>query len=59
MRGLTPEEFFEVANVDAPQHSFHPDVNLPWLSRIFFGKVDFPPELEEAIRFSAAAPGAW
>ncbi len=59
MRGLTPEELFEVANVDAPQHSFHPDINLPWLSRIFFGKVDFSPELEEAIRFSAAAPGAW
>ena len=31
--GLTPEEYFLYANVDVPEHSFKPDVAVPWLAR--------------------------
>ena len=30
--GLTPEEYFLYANVDVPEHSFKPDVAVPWLA---------------------------
>ncbi len=32
--GLTMAEYFEYANVDVPQHSFKPNVAVPWLQRI-------------------------
>ena len=31
--GLTMEEYFEYANVDVPEHSFKPNVAVPWLAR--------------------------
>jgi len=36
-RGITPEEYLQWANVDVSQHSFHPDLAIPWLKEIFFG----------------------
>ena len=35
--GLTPQEFLERSNVDASQHSFHPELAIPWLTRLFLG----------------------
>ena len=35
--GLTPQEFLERSNVDASQHSFHPELAIPWLTRLFPG----------------------
>lgn len=32
--GLTREEYFLYANVDVPEHSFKPDVAVPWLARV-------------------------
>lgn len=32
--GLAPEEYFEYANVDVPEHSFKADVALPWLASV-------------------------
>jgi hypothetical protein len=32
--GLTMEEYFEYANVDVPEHSFKPNVAVPWLRRV-------------------------
>ena len=37
VQGLTDDDYLLHSNVDAPQHSFHPDVNLPWLAERFFG----------------------
>jgi hypothetical protein len=31
--GLTSEEYFKYANVDAPNHEFKPEVCVPWLAR--------------------------
>lgn len=31
--GMTDEEFFAYANVDVPNHEFHPTVCVPWLAR--------------------------
>jgi hypothetical protein len=58
-RGLTPEEYFLYANVDAAQHGFRPEINLPWLAEVFFGKADFSPQFRKQIEDSAAAPPAW
>lgn len=33
--GITMEEYFEYANVDAPQHRFRPERALPWLAKVF------------------------
>ena len=35
VQGLTDDDYLLHSNVDAPQHSFHPDVNLPWLAGLF------------------------
>jgi hypothetical protein len=45
--------------VDATQHSFHPDVNLPWLAERFFGRADLSAELRKDIADSISAPPAW
>ncbi len=58
-KGLTGAEFLEFSNVDVPQHSFHPDLNLPWLAQVFFGKADFSPEFRQTIAESVSAPAAW
>lgn len=58
-KGLTDTEFLEFSNVDVPQHSFHPDHNLPWLAQVFFGKADFTPEFRKTIADSVSAPAAW
>lgn len=36
--GLTMLEHLEYANVDALQHSFHPEKDVPFLCRLFYGK---------------------
>ena len=48
-KGLTDNDYLIYSNVDASQHSFHPDLNLPWLAKVFFGKAEFPPELVESM----------
>ena len=55
VQGLSATDYLDVSNVDVEQHSFHPDVNLPWIAERFFGKADFPPELRKAISEAAAA----
>ena len=57
--GLDGGSYLLRANVDASQHSFHPDVNLPWLSQVFFGKVELSEELKRQIDIAARSPGAW
>jgi hypothetical protein len=57
--GLTGRDYLSYSNVDPGQHSFHPDVNLPWLAEVFFGKVDFSPEFKKDIADSVAAKPAW
>lgn len=57
--GLTENDYLLFSNVDAAQHGFHPDVNLPWLAEVFFGKADFTPEFQKDIADSISAPAAW
>lgn len=33
--GVTMDEYFEYANVDAPNHRFRPDRAVPWLAKVF------------------------
>lgn len=54
--GLTDNDYLLFSNVDAIEHSFHPDVNLPWLAKTFFGTADFPPEVRREIAASVASP---
>ena len=58
-KGLSDDDYLLHSNVDAAQHSFHPDVNLPWLAEVFFGKAHFTPEFQKDIADSISAPGAW
>ena len=58
-KGLTDNDYLMFSNVDAGQHSFHPDVNLPWLAERFFGKADFSPEFKKVISDSVSAKPAW
>ena len=44
--GLTVETHFEYCNVDAYDHSFHPESALPWLNGLFFGRAEIPATLE-------------
>ena len=55
-KDLTQDDFLRMSNVDANDHSFHPEVNLPWLANVFFGKADFPPEVVREIEASVATP---
>lgn len=34
--GLDGEKYFEYANVDARQHSFHPEIDVPWLIKVYY-----------------------
>ena len=54
--GLTDNDYLEMSNVDAHDHSFHPEVNLPWLAEVFFGKADFPVDVQREIEASVASP---
>jgi hypothetical protein len=58
-QGLTCNEFFERANVDPPQHSFHPDVNVPWLTKVLLGTSDLSPSLRAAIDAAAREKARW
>ena len=58
-KGLTENDYLLYSNVDASQHGFHPDVNLPWLAEVFFGKADFTPEFQKDVADSISAPAAW
>ena len=58
-KGLTADDYLIFSNVDAGQHSFHPDMNLPWLAERFFGKADFPLEFKNTISNSVSAKPAW
>jgi hypothetical protein len=58
-KGLTANDYLIFSNVDAGQHSFHPDVNLPWLAEVFFGKADFSPAFKKEIDDSVSAKPAW
>ncbi|HOE61782.1 MAG TPA: alpha/beta hydrolase family protein [Candidatus Latescibacteria bacterium] len=55
-KGLTGNDYLLFSNVDAGQHSFHPDVNLPWIAEVFFGKADFTPRQWAMIRASVVWP---
>ena len=44
-RGLKPRDYLEFANVDDSQHSFHPEVDVPWLLEVF-GMPPVGPEME-------------
>ena len=33
--GLSAQEYFEYANVDVPNHRFHPELAVPWLAKVF------------------------
>ena len=57
-RGLTDTDYLVMSNVDAGQHSFHPDVNLPWIMETFFGKAELTPRQRATIDASANWP-AW
>ena len=57
--GLMGAEYLLYANVDAPQHSFHPDVNLPWLCEVFLGSAELSEPLRREVEFSARSPGLW
>ena len=59
VQGLTDDDYLLHSNVDATQHSFHPDVNLPWLAERFFGRADLSAELRKDIADSISAPPAW
>ena len=54
LTGITDNQYLDYCNVDARDHSFHPEVALPWLSRRFFGHADFSAELQAAIDESIA-----
>jgi len=53
---LTDDEYLNYSNVDARDHSFHPDVNLPWIAKTFFGKAEFDNETWREIYASVAWP---
>lgn len=44
-RGLTAMDYLDYSYVDVSQHSFHPELAIPWLTKLFFGKVCDKPEL--------------
>ena len=50
--GLSDKDFLLYSNVDVSQHSFHPEVCLPWLSRVF-GRN--PAEYSERLKIEIAA----
>jgi len=54
--GLTGDEYLTHSNVDARDHSFHPDVNLPWIAKTFFGKAEFDDWIWREIDASVAWP---
>ena len=58
-KGLTENDYLIFSNVDASQHSFHPDINLPWLSNVFFGKADFSEAFKKDIADSVSAKPAF
>jgi len=33
--GLTQKEYHQYANVDVPNHRFHPEIAVPWLKQVF------------------------
>lgn len=46
--GLTPMDYLDHSYVDVSQHSFHPELAIPWLTKLFFGKeCDTPGLLRE------------
>ena len=57
-RGLTDDEYLIMSNVDAVQHGYHPDLNIPWLLEVFCGKVDLTPQQKAMIDASVRWP-AW
>ena len=57
--GLDPMQYLEIANVDAEQHSFHAEIDVPFLCRHFFGSDyecsgELKRSFEEAIREKSA-----
>lgn len=57
-KGLTDCDYLLMSNVDAGQHGFHPDVNIPWLLEVFRGKADLTPRQKATIDASVRWP-AW
>ncbi len=57
-KGLTDNDYLVMSNVDADQHSFHPDINLPWLAKVFFGTSKLTPRQKTVIEESVKWP-AW
>lgn len=49
MSGLTDEEYLLRSNVDARQHSFHPERNVPWLCERLFGTFECSDALRREI----------
>lgn len=47
------------ANATSVTKRLHPDVNLPWLAEVFFGKADFSPAFRKEIADSVSAKPAW
>lgn len=56
VEGITFEDYQKMSNMDMPDHSFHPEVILPWLANVFWGKANFPPEVQREIEASVASP---
>ena len=57
--GLDADGYLLRANVDAKEHSFHPDVNLPWLAETFFGKAELPEGLMQQVKQAATERPLW
>ncbi|OQA87325.1 MAG: Abhydrolase family protein [Lentisphaerae bacterium ADurb.Bin242] len=50
--GLTGEDYLDYSYVDVSQHSFHPELAIPWLTKLFFGKECGDPALSAEIEAS-------
>ena len=52
--GLSAYDYLVYANVDAEQHSFHPEVVIPFICRTFYGKdYQVPAQLQQEIEAAA------
>lgn len=51
-RGLTGQDYLDYSYVDVSQHSFHPELAIPWLTKLFFGKECGDPALSAEIEAS-------
>ena len=57
-KGLSDTDYLLRSNVDAVQHGFHPEVNMPWLAEVFFGSPELTARQKAAFEMSAHWP-AW